>query len=43
MIPSAEIFAGQALCGRAPMAVTGVCRDSRQVVPGMAYVAMGVP
>jgi UDP-N-acetylmuramoyl-L-alanyl-D-glutamate--2,6-diaminopimelate ligase len=43
MISTADLFAGQALSGRAPGLLAGLCRDSRQVGPGMAYVAMGRP
>jgi UDP-N-acetylmuramoyl-L-alanyl-D-glutamate--2,6-diaminopimelate ligase len=41
MMRTSDLFAGQACYGRAPEALSGVCRDSRQVRPGMAYVAMG--
>ena len=41
MIQTCDLFAGQALRGQAPAAVSGLCRDSRQARPGIAYVAMG--
>ena len=43
MISAARLFAGQRLMGAGPDAFTGIARDSRQVRPGNAYVALGQP
>ncbi len=43
MITAQRLFRGQRLLGAGPAVFTGVVRDSRQVRPGDAYVALGSP
>src|SRR4051812_45358167 len=40
MMAAQRLFAGQALAGTCPEQLGGVARDSRQVTPGSAFIAV---